>query len=47
MYISVLELKDIIWSTLDNVDGDFDRVTLVEALEICKDYSPVSDEKET
>jgi len=39
--ISVLELKDMIWSVLDNVEGDFDRATLIEALEICKDYNPV------
>jgi hypothetical protein len=41
---SVLELKDLIWEALDNAEGDFTRGTLCEALEICKDYYPVSDE---
>ena len=40
----VLELKDILWECLDNVEGDFTRATLVEALEICKDYHPCADD---
>ena len=39
--VGVLELKDIIWEALDKVEGDIDRTTLVEALEMCKDYEPV------
>jgi hypothetical protein len=42
--VSVTELKDILWTCLDNVEGDFSRCTLHEALEMCKDYSPVSGE---
>jgi hypothetical protein len=44
--VNVLELKDIIWEALDNVEGDFNRATLNEALEICKDYHPISEDKE-
>lgn len=42
--VGVLELKDIIWDCLDNVEGDFDRATLNEALEMCKDYVPCVDD---
>jgi hypothetical protein len=44
--VNVMELKDIIWEALDNVEGDFDRATLVLALDICKEYHPVSDDKD-
>jgi hypothetical protein len=42
--VSVTELKDILWACLDSVEGDFSRCMLHEALEMCKDYSPVSGE---
>lgn len=42
--VNAIELKDIIWECLDNVEGDFDRATLTEALEMCKKYHPVMDE---
>ena len=41
---SVEEVKNALWSALDNIEGDFDRATLNEALKLCKKYSPVSDE---
>jgi hypothetical protein len=44
--IGVMELKDIIWSALDSAEGDFDHATVCEALEMCKDYHPTTDDIE-
>lgn len=42
---SVDDLVGVIWSALDEVEGDFDRATLRAALKKCRGYSPTTDDK--
>jgi hypothetical protein len=40
---SVEEIKAAITDALDNIEGDFDSITLTQALNACKSYSHVTD----
>jgi len=42
--IGTNKLAELIKDTLDNAEGDFDRATLLLALDVCKTYQPVSAE---